>query len=290
MTNALIILLAVGLVVVAVAFDKRHKRLRRRIAELDTRAEVARRQTLVQFRWLYERAVTGEGRPPLGFRAEYGEDLFLLALFAGHDSGFFIEAGASDGRELAVTHALEHLGWTGLLVEAVPERIEAAAKYRTGARTVHAALGPPNASPTATLRIYEGQSWDLTSHLTQDGDDTKRPDRGFRDIVVPVRTLDDLLAEDGPPERIDLLVLDIEGAEIDAMRGLDFDARPPRVICIEDHDLDPGTDKVRFLTERGYREVARVVVNRVFIHQSATELLEQANEVLVLDQFRPLGS
>jgi FkbM family methyltransferase len=288
MTTAIVVLLAVGLVVTAVAFEKRHKRLRRRIAELDKRAEIARRQNLVQFRWLFEHAIAREGRPRLGFRAEYGEDLFLLALFAGQDTGFFIEAGASDGRELAVTHAFEHLGWTGLLVEAVPERIEAAAKYRTRARAVHAALGPPDARDTATLRIYDGQSWDLTSHLTQEGDDTKRPNRGFRDITVPVRTLDTLLTKAGQPERIDLLILDIEGAEIDAMRGLDFNAHAPRVICLEDHDLAPDTEKVRFLTARGYREVARIAVNRVFIRETETDLLEQANEVLVLDQFQPL--
>ena len=71
---------------------------------------------------------------------EWGEDTLLFDLFEGQETGVYIEAGALDGHENSVTWIFEALGWSGLLVEAIPERAEQCRTNRPGSRVVHAAL------------------------------------------------------------------------------------------------------------------------------------------------------
>ena len=58
-----------------------------------------------------------------------------------------------------------------------------------------------------------------------------------------MRTLDSLLDEAEAPKPIDLLSVDVEGHELDVLRGFDFVRWQPRLILLEDHvtNLDKHT-------------------------------------------------
>lgn len=51
-------------------------------------------------------------------------------------------------------------------------------------------------------------------------------------MEVPARTLSSILKQHGI-ERIDLLSLDVEGNELEALRGIDFYVHKPRFMLIE---------------------------------------------------------
>lgn len=51
-------------------------------------------------------------------------------------------------------------------------------------------------------------------------------------VEVPARTLSEILIDAGAPE-VDLLSLDVQGYEADALRGLDLDRQGPRFILVE---------------------------------------------------------
>lgn len=59
--------------------------------------------------------------------------------------------------------------------------------------------------------------------------------RGYT-VEVPARTLSDILDEAGVT-RIDLMVLDVEGHELDALSGLDFGRHTPKYLLVEALDL-----------------------------------------------------
>jgi hypothetical protein len=59
------------------------------------------------------------------------------------------------------------------------------------------------------------------------------------EFSAPARTLSSILDEAGAPE-VDLLSLDIEGYEAQALAGLDFDRHAPRFILVEMRD--PAVD------------------------------------------------
>jgi hypothetical protein len=50
-------------------------------------------------------------------------------------------------------------------------------------------------------------------------------------------TLEDLLVKANAPALIDFLSLDVEGAEIEVLKGIDFNRHKFRFMCIESRDL-----------------------------------------------------
>jgi FkbM family methyltransferase len=92
------------------------------------------------------------------------------------------------------------------------------------------------------------------AHRTLSSDDLQRTGRS---VHVPARSLPSLMAEHGH-ERIDLLKLDVEGAEYELL-----DAAPAlgvRVLCVEMHPtrgLRAGVRAFRRLRAAGYELVAR---------------------------------
>ena len=167
--------------------------------------------------------------------ALHGMDRRLEALVPP-GPGVFVEAGAHDGFTQSNTYYLErHRGWRGLLVEPVPE-LHAKARRRRRAQVVNAALVGPEAEGT-TVPIQFG---DLMSTVRdQPGHAAAGLENAGRRAYtahVPARTLSSLLDEAGL-EHVDLLVLDVEGHEAEALRGLDLDRHAPSLILLELLDL-----------------------------------------------------
>ena len=68
------------------------------------------------------------------FKAQYGEDKILWRMFNERPWGFYIEVGAWNGVTLSNTYFLEQMGWTGILVEPLPELYEACVHERPRSR------------------------------------------------------------------------------------------------------------------------------------------------------------
>ena len=65
-------------------------------------------------------------------------------MFPGLRGGYFVEAGAVDGRAFSNSIVLEReFGWTGVLVEARRECIESIRHFRPRSFAARALLGPP---------------------------------------------------------------------------------------------------------------------------------------------------
>ncbi len=155
--------------------------------------------------------------------------------------GVFVEAGAHDGYTQSNTYYLErHRGWTGVLVEAIPALARRAARRRPRSRVVNCALvSDDHAGETVTMRFD-----DLMSSVA--GGARERPQaadgraytgqRAYA-VEVPAKTLGALLDETGTTT-VDLLCLDLEGLELDVLRGLDLERHAPRYVLVEllDHD------------------------------------------------------
>jgi hypothetical protein len=96
-----------------------------------------------------------------------------------------------------------------------------------------------------------------------------RPERA---IDVPVRTLDRLLEEANAPQPIDFMSVDVEGHEIEVLRGFDFVRWRPRLILLEDHVT--GLDKHRFLTAAGYSLMRRTGLNGWYVPREQAPALD----------------
>jgi FkbM family methyltransferase len=164
-------------------------------------------------------------------------DAKLDAIIA-RERGFFVEAGAHDGFTQSNTYYLERFrGWRGVLVEPIPEQAAEARVSRPDATVVQCALVSAD-DARQRVRMSFGDLMSIVVGV-KDADWTSNGTMlGWYDpyeIDVEARTLSSVLDEVRAPE-IDLLSLDIEGCEAEALRGLDLDRHAPRFILVEIHD------------------------------------------------------
>jgi hypothetical protein len=78
-----------------------------------------------------------------------------------------------------------------------------------------------------------------------------------QDVTVGVRTLNSILLEMRAPLEIDFFSLDVEGAELEVLKGIDFTIFSFKVICIE--IFEPYVKSMTlFLTEKNYTLIKKI--------------------------------
>jgi FkbM family methyltransferase len=171
-----------------------------------------------------------------------GLDVKLAEWFGDQRGGTFVEAGANDGIAQSNTLLLERSrDWRGLLVEPIPELAERCRRNRPEAIVEAVALIADDGVPAASVRMhFAGLMSVVEGAMGDPADDARHVADGLArqgltetyEVDVPSATLSALLDRHGVSE-VDLLVLDVEGSEADALAGLDLDRHRPRFICVE---------------------------------------------------------
>ena len=180
----------------------------------------------------------------------------LVRNFFNGIPGFFVEVGANHPVVGSQSWHLEQCGWRGILVEPQPELAERLQELRHAKVFAAACSSPKNAGQlmpffvAGTLSALDRDTMSPGSH----------PERV---IQVPVRTLDDILAEGGAPQPLDFLSIDVEGHEIQVLRGFNFARWRPRLILLEDHV--GNLSKHWFVKSCGYRLVRRTGYNGWYV-------------------------
>ncbi|MEC8282827.1 MAG: FkbM family methyltransferase, partial [Pseudomonadota bacterium] len=137
------------------------------------------------------------------------------------EAGFFIELGAYDGIDQNNSLILEQAGWRGLLVEPIPAHFAQCLRNRPAALVEHAAcVGADYNGDTITLADVGLMS--LTGRAGSDQDainahlaaGEKHAGRRRQLLEVPARQLSQIL-DKHKVAAVDLLILDVEGAEWD---------------------------------------------------------------------------
>lgn len=247
--------------------------LRDAVQRMQHNFTVLRRQVSALRRLVYageaERMMARRGlrpRYPVEFRSQFGEDVAVYDAFGGATEGFFIEVGAFDGYEYSVTYALECLGWSGLLVEAIPEKFEACRARRQHSRVVHAALSAPGSPPTAEFTVTQDQFGGMLSYLSADALHLKAvQSMSSRKVSVPVTTLDALLADE--TREIDVAVIDVEGGEPDLLRGFDLRRHRPKMLFIEDNHRAENSPVGQMMAGTEYGLVSWLEATRVYVRK-----------------------
>jgi FkbM family methyltransferase len=171
-------------------------------------------------------------------------DLKLIKLI-NHRGGFFIEAGANDGLSQSNTAYFErYLGWQGLLIEPIPSLAEKCRVNRPNAIVEQCALVPIGYSDEhiemqycnlmSLVRGARGSDVADADHINRGREYLASNDYAYT-IDVPAKTLTQVLDEHNV-SNIDLLSLDVEGFEVEALLGLDFNRYLPEYILVEAND------------------------------------------------------
>ncbi len=189
--------------------------------------------------------------------AQWGDDVLVWEHFGKKTDGVFLEAGANHPTSLSQTYLLEKRGWTGVLVEPVPECCEKLRAERPGSQVFQNALGSPEQRGKLKFSIPGGVS-QLTSALTDD----QEVSAGDQVFEAELMTLTELLDAAGV-SGLDFLSLDLEGMELEALQGLDFKRFKPALVIVEDR-LD-NLSRHHYLKGNGYKLVLRNGSNHWYV-------------------------
>lgn len=189
-----------------------------------------------------------------------------------------VEMGANDGLHMSNSYFFSKtLGWRALLIEGNPDVYKRIATHRPEAERANALVGNPRHFPP------DGRAPFFSFHRPGDSEkrDTARDwETGLSGIVAPnssnealrsvahakryaarygvrfrqhwldVRSFSSLLS-DMFIDKIDVLFLDVEGAEHAVLQTLDFQRHPVRVLVVE----RPTLAVSRLLKARGYNDL-----------------------------------
>ncbi|WP_208179891.1 FkbM family methyltransferase [Sinorhizobium medicae] len=182
-----------------------------------------------------------------------GEDAVLYRILGEKRGGFYVDIGAHHPRRFSNTHLFhKHLGWSGINVDANDDTIAMFKKERPKDVNIVALIG--EGTRKATYTEFKGNA-----RSTADADRTDRLKKGGFEIVsqkeMTPRTLKSILDEHlKAGQKIDLLTIDIEGLDLQALRTNDWAKYRPEVVCVEDFDFRKGKDSevARFMSSVDY--------------------------------------
>ena len=212
-------------------------------------------------------------RGSLEFRSQCGEDSLIWELLDGQLDGIYVEVGAFDGVHYSVSSVLDAMGWEGLLVEAIPDRAAECARNRPHAKVEHAALcgeaTPGTVEFTITADCYGGM---LSYSGALGGQDQAPVSAERRRVSVPTTSMNALLERHFPGRRLDVAVIDVEGAEIGLLKGFDLERWAPRVMIIEDNSLGRSEALPTAMAAAPYVLAGWLTVNRIYVHKDQSAL------------------
>ncbi len=163
-----------------------------------------------------------------------------LRRYLNFKDGFFVEAGANDGLHQSNTLYFEkYRHWSGLLIEPIEPLARLCAENRPRCIVEQCALVSFD-YPHATIEMqYCGLMSLVKGGMKSSEEEQRHIDAGCKiqnvesyTLTVPARTLTAVL-DRHHVERFDFLSLDVEGYELEALKGIDFDRYRPRYMLIE---------------------------------------------------------
>lgn len=172
-------------------------------------------------------------------------------------NGFFVQCGGNEGCNQDPTYYLEKFrGWKGIIVE--PLSISKLCQRNRNKSIVvqNACVSFDYKGDTATLVDCYGMSFikdsiDNGDEWIKIAEETQKIQH--REITVPVRTVQSIIDEYNiKKQSIDLFVADVEGYEIEILKGLDFSKNSPSYILLEIQNSERLKNINEFLESKGY--------------------------------------
>ena len=173
----------------------------------------------------------------------YLNELYIQ-IFGEKSDGLCLEVGAFDGKTCSNSIGLAKRGWQCYLIEPIKEYAERAKMEYVNNENVivfnlaiHSfetqlamyTAGPLSTSSTKLYREYGKLDWAKTN----------LPEKPEIQIVQAV-TLDNFISAHIGGQEIDVLIIDVEGGELEVMEGFDLILHKPKMVIIELPDFHPS--------------------------------------------------
>lgn len=206
-----------------------------------------------------------------GYFSQNGQDFFLdKHIFKGKENGFFIDIGTFAPDFDNATYWFEkNKKWKGLGIEPQIQHVEKWMQTRKNP-IIHAAAssesGKANFIVVQHPEVMNYNAWSgIQTSIAQEKMELLPKETSKSLIEVNTVSVTDALSQINVRD-IDLVSIDVEGHELEVLKGIDFKNLNIKCLVIE-NDILPEGDPViiDFVKSKGYDYIARLTSDDIFI-------------------------
>jgi len=183
-----------------------------------------------------------------------------LEKYLNYKDGFFVELGANNGIDQSNTlHFEKYKGWHGILIEPALNNYLECKKNRSIKTKIYCNACVAFDYSKKFVEIIYANLMSFPQGIESDVDAIEHKSAANITEVISfgatAKTLNSILKDANAPKIIDFLSLDVEGGEIEVLKGINHSDFKFKLMCIESRSFDKLNE---FLVSNGYEFVEKV--------------------------------
>jgi FkbM family methyltransferase len=190
-----------------------------------------------------------------------GEDIVIVDYFKNRQKGFYVDVGCYHPIHRNNTFLLHKKGWNGINIDIHSFSIELFKYLRPNDLNYNFAVSEKK----EIINMYFQK--ELSQLSTIDFDQAKKTFQGpIKEKKIQSYSLDEVFKFSNlENKKIDLLDIDVEGADFKVLKGLSFEITNPELICVEIHDKNlQESETYKFLINLNYELIWSGVFSHIF--------------------------
>ena len=204
---------------------------------------------------------------PSAHFGEFGEDIFINRVLKNINKGKYVDVGCYHPYKGSLTYKLYDRGWNGINIDISKTSIDLFNISRKKDINLNLAIS----NFDGETYYYENSPINQQNSLIQMNDLQKK-------IKIQCFTLDTVL-KNKDLEEFDFLNIDVEGNELEVLKGLNLKKFKPKLITIENNDLTINeyleSEVCKILIKSDYTLVNKIGVTNFFMpNQLAHKILD----------------
>jgi len=207
------------------------------------------------------------------FYSELGQDKWASeSVFPGVKNGFFVDVGSGDGTYWSNTKALEEKGWHGICIDPFPKNMQG--------RTCQVFREVVFSEPGKQVKFWAPQHsfWGGIPETLDPASKALMEQEEPQFTEFTTVTLGDILERAKAPRFINFMNLDIEGAELEALKGFPFDKYKIGALAVEHGFREPKRSDIKALMEsHGYKRLYSHVQDDFYVSPENFTTVWQSN-------------
>ena len=181
--------------------------------------------------------------------------------YAYLEKGFYVDIGAHHPIHRNNTYLLHKQDWNGVNIDTSEFSIDLFNHMRPKDLNYNCAISDKNEN----IKLFYQK--ELSQLSTIEKSQAESVFQGeIKEKEINAFTLDEILSRDKYKDsKIDLLDIDVEGADLKVLRGLSFDKFKPELVCVEIHAKEiEKSDIYNFLIDKNYKLLWSGVFSHIF--------------------------
>ena len=162
-----------------------------------------------------------------------GEDVLINKIFKNKIDGYYVDVGALHPINGSLTYNLSKKGWKGLNIDLLRENIILFNFFRKKDKNINLAISKNKGVINAY--IFERGSGVNTTNKKWADKWKKKIGKNYSILKIKKNSLNNVFSSYKIKKKFELLNIDVEGHEIDVLKGINFKNIRPKIITIEIH-------------------------------------------------------